>query len=142
MQVRRVWIGFWGALLGLLAVHCAGGEKSDPPPILGAPMLATVSPPVAARSGGTQLTLGGENFASGALVFIDGQPATAVFVLSSSRMVATAPPRTGAGGKAAVVVRNPDGQQTLREDLFTYYDELSLHTGRPYLLGSIPKFSA
>jgi uncharacterized protein (TIGR03437 family) len=74
----------------------------------GAPTTSAISP--TSGPAGTQVTITGTNFASGAVVFFDGMPAT-VASRSSTSLVVTAP--QGAGGRAAsVVVGNPDGQNS------------------------------
>jgi uncharacterized protein (TIGR03437 family) len=74
----------------------------------GAPTTTAISP--TSGLAGTRVTITGTNFASGAVVFFDGMPAT-VASGSSTSLVVTAP--QGASGRAAsVVVGNPDGQNS------------------------------
>ena len=74
----------------------------------GAPTTTAISP--TSGPAGTRVTITGTNFASGAVVFFDGMPAT-VASGSSTSLVVTAP--QGASGRAAsVVVGNPDSQNS------------------------------
>jgi uncharacterized protein (TIGR03437 family) len=74
----------------------------------GAPAITAISP--ASGPPDTRVTITGTNFASGAVVFFDGMPASVVSA-SSTSLVVTAP--QGVGGRAAsVVLGNPDGQNS------------------------------
>ncbi|MGH9790273.1 MAG: beta strand repeat-containing protein, partial [Candidatus Acidiferrales bacterium] len=86
----------------------------DPIP---APFITTVSPNGGPSSGGTQITINGGNFVSGATVLVGGSPATAVTLLSSTQLTAVTP---GGFGTVDVQVRNPDGQIATLAGTFNY----------------------
>lgn len=91
------------------------------------PAITSVNPPLASSRGGTTLTITGRSFQPGAQVFIAGQPATYVYVLSSTQISATLFNATLAAGPAEVKVVNPDGRQGTRSDVLTLFnDTLSL----------------
>lgn len=71
--------------------------------------------------GGVLLSVTGDNFAGGATVSIGGVPAANVVVWSGTLLTATLPARPGTLGKVPIIVRNPDGNQASRSDLFAYY---------------------
>lgn len=83
--------------------------------------LSAISPRVGPTTGGTQLTIEGENFRDGATVTIAGLDAEAVHVESGQRITAMLPAQPGAFGDVPVRVRNPDGQTAQRDDLFGYH---------------------
>jgi IPT/TIG domain len=83
-----------------------------------APILTTVSPTSGPTTGGTSVTLTGQNFASGATVTFGGTAATSVVVVSTTQMTAKTPPR--AKGSVNVVVTNSDGQSATLATGFTY----------------------
>jgi hypothetical protein len=73
-----------------------------------APTVTSVSPNTGTTAGGTNVTITGTNFASGATVTIGGTAATNVTVVSATSITATTPPN--AAGAVNVVVTNPSGQ--------------------------------
>jgi len=85
-------------LLIMVAVGC--GDGATP-----APTLTTVSPAEGSALGGTQLTLGGTNFESGATVSVGGAAATQVIVLSPTAIQCLSPPGTPGVVDVAVVSR-------------------------------------
>jgi len=74
-----------------------------------APSISGVSPSTGSISGGTQITISGTNFDSGAQVFVGGQQAT---ILTTSGTLINAVTPANAAGTAAVTVVNSDGQSS------------------------------
>jgi IPT/TIG domain-containing protein len=83
-----------------------------------APILTTVSPTSGPTTGGTAVTLTGQNFASGATVTFGGAAATSVVVASATQINANTPAH--AQGSVNVVVTNPDGQSATIASGFTF----------------------
>ncbi len=81
-----------------------------------APSISNVTPSSGTVSGGTTISITGTNFETGAQVYVGGQPALVQSATATS-ITAIAPANTA--GTAAVMVTNPDGQNsgTL---IFTY----------------------
>jgi hypothetical protein len=103
----RVYVATWSkqvAVYGLIAP---------------APNLTTVSPTTGLTTGGTPVTLTGQNFASGATVTFGGAAATSVVVVSATQITANTP--SHAQGSVNVVVTNPDGQRGTLSSGFTYH---------------------
>jgi hypothetical protein len=86
-----------------------------------APTLTEVTPALGPSTGGTMVTISGEHFGSGAKVYVAGLEATQVAILSGTRLTAVIPAHLGFRGPVSVTVKNPDGQQGQRGDLFSYY---------------------
>ncbi len=82
------------------------------------PVITGISPANGSVSGGTQVTITGSAFASGASVIFGGAYASNVIVSSANVLVATAPP--GAAGSVNVVVVNPDGSAGTSPVQFQY----------------------
>src|SRR5215472_8246609 len=84
----------------------------------GTPTVTSVSPNNGSIFGGTQITIRGTNFASGATVTLGGTAATNVVVVSASQITAT----TGAhaAGVVNVVVANSNGQGGSLSNAYTY----------------------
>ena len=82
--------------------------------------LSQVSPSIAPNTGGTNLTLTGSGFLSGATVTIGGIPATGVVVLSATQLTCTLPAQPRTCGPAGIVVTNPGNQMVTAASLFTY----------------------
>jgi len=104
------------ALLVMLSAAC-GDDATEPTPSPAAPTLTAVSPAQGPVAGGTQLTLTGTNFVSGATVRVGGTAATQVTVVSSTSITCLAPAHTA--GVVDVSVTTSGGTATL-EDAFTY----------------------
>ncbi len=83
-----------------------------------APTIITVAPASGSTAGGTALTITGTNFVSGATVTVGGTAATAVSVVNSTTITATAPAH--AAGAVGVTVTNPDAQAATLANAFTY----------------------
>ena len=73
-----------------------------------APTVTSISPNSGPIAGGTNVTIAGTNFVSGATVTIGGTAATGINVASSTAITATTP--AGTAGVQNVVVTNPDNQ--------------------------------
>ncbi|HEX7153842.1 MAG TPA: IPT/TIG domain-containing protein [Thermoanaerobaculia bacterium] len=87
------------------------------------PTIGNIAPAEGAVTGGTQITITGANFATGATVTIGGREATNVTVVNETTITATTPagPFDIADRRAfEVVVRNPDGRTATRADGFAY----------------------
>jgi plastocyanin len=97
-----------------------------------APAISSIAPTDGITPGGTQVTISGTGFLSGATVKFDGTPATNVDVTSTS-ITATTPAHEV--GIVDVVVTNSDGQSVTLAQGFTYalpaptIDDVSPATG-------------
>jgi hypothetical protein len=80
--------------------------------------ITSISPNSGTTSGGTQVTITGTNFATGATVSFDGTPATNVNVVSPTSITATTPAHEF--GPVNVVVTNPNTQTATLNGGFTY----------------------
>jgi hypothetical protein len=85
---------------------------------LPAPTVSTVSPASGTSLGGTDITITGANFQSGATVKVGGTAATNVTVVSATSITATVPAH--AAGAVDVVVTNLDSQTATKVAGFTY----------------------
>jgi IPT/TIG domain-containing protein len=74
-----------------------------------APAISSLTPPQGPVAGGTQVTIAGSGFLSGATVTFGGTAATSVTVVSSTQVQATTPAGSPSGGSVAVVLTNPGG---------------------------------
>jgi hypothetical protein len=83
-----------------------------------APTVSTVSPSSGSTQGGTNVTITGTNFRSGATVTVGGSAATNVSVVSATQITATVPAH--AAGAVDVVVKNSDNQSATKTGGFTY----------------------
>ena len=108
-----LWLGLWA---------CAPGPQGDGPLPGGREPLAlyAVTPAVWSTLGGVPIELGGQGFAEGMHVRIDGQLAGAVEVRSGSRLTALLPTSRGRLGPVEVRVSSADGKEVARTDLFSY----------------------
>ena len=107
-----VLISILSLLLAGMMGGCAGCKK--------VPVLTSISPTRGPETGGTPITLTGENFKDGATVTVGGNAATGVTVQSKTEMSAVTP--SGSVGTVDVVVRNPDVEQASEPQTFTYTD--------------------
>jgi hypothetical protein len=83
------------------------------------PQVAAVAPYYGATQGGTQVTITGDNFATGATVNFGTAPATNVAVISPTSITATSP--AGFPGRVDVTVNTSGGTSgTTAGDLFIY----------------------
>ncbi|MFC1587318.1 Calx-beta domain-containing protein [Planctomycetota bacterium] len=97
---------------GRLDIALPGGQLADPPSI------SSVDPDDGASSGGTSVTIQGQDFQDGIAVLFDGAPAQNVTYVNSTTVTCLTPP--GSAGAVDVLVLNPDGQGDDSEDAFTY----------------------
>ena len=82
------------------------------------PTITSVSPASGPATGGTQLTITGTNFATGATVRVGGTLATGITLVSSTQLRATTP--AGSAGARDVQVTNPGGSSATQAGAFTY----------------------
>lgn len=109
------------------------------PPQCPAPLLQEVAPAVGPTAGDTIISLSGQHFLAGATVTIDGIPAPASQWMSSTQIRATLPAHPGAFGPVPIIVRNPDGQEASRPDLFSYYaSQLNFSRMTPFPTYKLP----
>jgi hypothetical protein len=80
--------------------------------------ISSVSPSSGPASGGTTVTINGNNFASGLTVNFGGVPATSVTFISSSQVTAVTP--ASPAGTVGVQVVNPTGQSATLQNSFTF----------------------
>ena len=92
-------------------------------------MLTVISSPSGPTTGGTTITITGENLLPGATVSIGGQEATDVTFVSATEIRVTTP--TGLAGLADVVVTNPDGLSATLPDTFSYVPPPTVTTLSP-----------
>lgn len=86
--------------------------------------IVAVSPSSGPASGGTPVTITGEDFAEGAMVLLGEQPALGVVVFTSTAIMAITPAH--AEGAVDVIVINPDGDSTAVAGGYTYTPEPSV----------------
>lgn len=143
-----------GLLVSATLAACSDNNTSPPTPFdmagqsdlpSGSVTLAGVMPTVGPLAGGTQITITGTGFATGAKVYVSGVLASAVTVVSSQQITATIPAAPGgAVGLVEIAVENPDGARVMRSDLFGYarvilkFDQAVSKTvgTRPYALAA------
>jgi hypothetical protein len=106
-----VLISILSLLLAWMIGGCAGCKK--------VPVLSSISPTSGPETGGTTITLTGENFKEGATVAFGSNTVTGT-VLSKTEMTAVTP--AGSVGTVNVVVTNPDVEQASESQTFTYTD--------------------
>jgi hypothetical protein len=85
----------------------------DPPPV-----VTGLSPTSGPETGGTAITITGENFQPGATVTIGGNPCANVVVVNATTITCETPP--GTPGPVDVTVTNPDSQSDTLAAGFTY----------------------
>jgi hypothetical protein len=88
------------------------------PPSNTPPTIGSVTPNSGTTAGGTNVTISGANFATGATVSFGGTPATAVNVLSNTSITATTP--AGQAGAVNVTVTNSNNLSGTMSAGFTY----------------------
>lgn len=105
--------GFSLSVLSRTATTFVVSTTGMPPPA-----VTAVSPNSGTRSGGTNVTITGTNFAPGMTVTIGGSAATNVVVVNASTITARTPPYPP--GSASVVVTNPLGQSSTLPNGFLF----------------------
>lgn len=90
--------------------------RYDPSP---APAIETIGPNKGSVEGGTEVSIGGKNFASDATVLFGGKPATHVKFVDASTLEVKTPPGKN-GDMVDVVVKNPDGKEAVVKRAFQY----------------------
>ena len=93
-----------------------------------APAVTSISPANGPTSGGTSVSIVGDNFRPGVAVTFGGVAAT-VESVEAKLVKVTTPPH--AAGKVEVVVKNDDEQQHVFKDGFEYKDETPQGTSAP-----------
>jgi hypothetical protein len=83
-----------------------------------APTVSGVTPSSGTTAGGTQVSISGTGFASGATVTFGGTLATNLIVNNSTTITATTPAH--AAGGVDVIVTNSDGQSGSKVNAYTY----------------------
>ena len=118
MTISKAFAGL--VLAGVTLTACGGSDTptgpTDPPVTIG-PTVLSVSPTTGPAAGGTEVTIGGANFAAGATVTIGGVAATNVQFVTSASLKATTAAR--AAGPADVTV-TVDGRSSTLSSAFTY----------------------
>ncbi len=108
-----------GVLAAIACSACGGSTPSSPtpPPVVVGPTVLSIAPATGSTNGGTEVTIGGINFAAGATVTIGGVAATNVRVVSSTSLLAV----TGAhqAGPSEVTV-TMDGLASTLASAFTF----------------------
>ena len=95
-----------------------GGEVTSPPST--PPTVGSLSPNSGSTDGGEVVTIGGTNFVDGATVSFDGMPAPSVTMVDAGTITATTPAH--AAGAVDVVVTNPDSQNGMLPNGYSYGD--------------------
>ncbi len=93
-------------------------RSGNPPPPAPAPMINGLTPNSGPTGGGTNITISGNNFISGAIVKLGGTAATNVNIANTTTITATTPSHNA--GTVNVDVTNPDGQSATFANSFTY----------------------
>jgi hypothetical protein len=91
------------------------------------PTVSAVSPASGPLSGGTQITVTGSNYVSGAVVKVGGRNATSISFVSSTTLRARTPAGAAVGSTSVQVV-NPNGNSGSRGNAFYYYASASSTT--------------
>ncbi|MBN1418501.1 MAG: lamin tail domain-containing protein, partial [Planctomycetes bacterium] len=87
------------------------------------PVVMTASPAAASEIGGTEITVGGENFHPGVKVFFGAMESPSVTRTSETSLTAILPAwRAGGDRIVSVCAENPDGKRGCVEALFFYMD--------------------
>jgi hypothetical protein len=84
-----------------------------------APTISSVSPNRGGTSGGTELSIAGQNFLKETVVLVDGKPVAKVKFIDKGNLELKMP--GGVDGKMVdVTVRNPDGKEAVQKRAFLY----------------------
>lgn len=92
--------------------------------------ITGVSPNVGPASGGTTIVITGQNFQTGAAVFVGGMAATSVTFVNSTQLNAVTPAR-GTSGTVDVQVTNPNGAAGTLAAGFTFQSPVSVTSINP-----------
>lgn len=103
--------------------------KSSAFTFVAAPTITNSTPGSGPTAGGTQVTITGTGFQSGATVFFGAAPAASVTFVNATQVRATSP--ASAAGMVDITVRNPDLQQAVRTNAFTFIPPPSIATVMP-----------
>ncbi len=111
-----------------MAVDMEGGDTTDMGTDDGGEVeeelaIDMIAPSMGPVSGGTEVTITGAAFSSGATVFFGDVEATSVTVTSDTEITATTP-AVAMAGPVSVRVVNPGGDDVTRADAFTYNTEV------------------
>jgi len=134
--MKRIWV-YISVTAGLMSAafltSCGDAFPSSEP----APILTNVTAANGPSTGGTSVTLTGQNFVSGATVTFGGAAAASVKVAGGTQITANTP--SHAQGSVSVVVTNPDGQSGTLAGGFTFSSSSSIlpSTGGGYWTGSV-----
>ncbi len=124
--------GWFRAVIRAADTRGCLGERSIYLPVVDAaplppPSVASIDPSEGPEAGGTTITITGADFQDGAIVTVGGEPATGVVFVSATVLTAVTPPLggaarplTGTGTTVDVTVINPDKQEAMLADAFTY----------------------
>jgi len=97
-----------------------GTTNPDLPP--GTPVLTAITPALGPTTGGTPLTLTGNNFPTDAQVYIDGKQATVTGTTTATQITVNSPADPNKKGKVLVEIRRPAvGTVASSSTLFSYY---------------------
>jgi len=88
------------------------------------PVITSISPNHGSISGGTNITIIGENFDSATTVTIGGNPAVNLIFVSDIQVTCQVPAYATAGA-ADIVVTNPNGQSATVTDGYTYDSDIN-----------------
>jgi hypothetical protein len=113
----RVVFGRAVAALSLTAAACGGSPGGPTPSVAEGPAVQSITPNTGSTAGGTEVTIRGLRFASGATVTIGGSAAVDVLVQGSDTITAKAP---AAPAGAANVVVSVAGRSGSLPGGFTY----------------------
>ncbi len=101
------------------ATSCSAGAYQYIPPPPPAPSITSISPTTGSTSGGTTVTITGDNLSGVAYVFFGSTEATSFTVISSTEIQATSPAESA--GAVNMTVTSPGGTSPVTSaDQFTY----------------------
>jgi hypothetical protein len=87
---------------------------------LPAPLIKTVAPPNVTGAAPAPITITGDAFVAGAVVWINGILCPNAAVTTPSTITCSTPPGPQKAGNASLVIANPDGQSAASPDKFSY----------------------
>jgi IPT/TIG domain/Chitobiase/beta-hexosaminidase C-terminal domain/Fibronectin type III domain len=107
-----------GAVTVTVTANTQSGSLANGFTYIAAPTVTSVSPNSGTTAGGTAVTIGGTNFATGATVTLGTAAATNVVVVNSTTITATTP--AGSAGAVSVTVTNLGSQSGSLTNGYTY----------------------